>query len=115
MAVKFNYGKSRNTANKLIDKFGAQGAILRYPNFFPEPVLMAVVDYNNRQIDGTRILQTDKQILISPIAPGGGSVTSPEPNQDRVQDVTGAVFEVINVNTLSPAGTAVLIEVQGRQ
>ena len=94
--AKFDYGRSKNTAHRLIDKFGAAGAILRWPNYTPDPITLAVVAYDNRQIDGNRILASDKRILISPFAPNGAPVVEPQATQDRIQDASGNIYETLN-------------------
>ncbi len=118
--AKFNYARARNTANKLIDKFGATGSLLRYQapadrssraTYTPEPIKLVVIDYNAREVDGTRILATDKKILISPIGINGGINL-----EDRIMDAAGATYEIVPpINTVDPPGSAiVLFEVQGR-
>ena len=110
----FNYRKSQGTAHKLLDKFGAQGFILRYPNYTPEPVTLAVLNYQDRQIDGTRILAQDRLIYISPLNQFGGDLAEPHAEQDRIQDARGEVYEIIQSRPVRPGTTAVLFEVQGR-
>lgn len=109
----FNYPKSQNTAHRLIKKFGAEGFILRFPNYDPEPVTLVVTNYSNRQIDGTRIQQGDRQIFISPRNRFGGDLAEPR-LEDRIRDANGVDYEIVNSNPVKPATVAVLFEVQGR-
>ena len=113
MALKFNYGKSRRTAHKLISKFGAVGQLLRHPTFAPEDIIVAAVTYENRQIDGTRIRQSDRYLLIDTIKPDGTTLAEPKENRDRVV-FDGRTYELITCNPLSPAGVVVMYEGQGR-
>lgn len=111
---KFNYNKSQNTAHKLIDKFGAAGSVMRHATAYAaEPVTLVVVNYSNRQVDGTRIREGDRLIYISVKAPGGGIVAEPG-IADRIQDSSGVVYEIINSSPVAPAGIPVVYEVQGR-
>lgn len=120
MALKFNYGKSRNTANRLIDKFGAPGAILRYPDYDPDPCLVAAISYENRQIDGTRIRQTDRYMIVAATKPDGSLLSSPVAEQDRIRAIINADtgetqdYEIIKCDPLSPAGQIVMYEIQAR-
>jgi len=115
--AKFNYAKSQNTADKLITKFGALGQLLVYtkgvggarPTYTPRDVQMAVLEYDNRQVDGTRIKATDKMIYLS--AKGIAEIKS----TDRLRDAEGIEYEIVPpVKPLKPAGTTVYFEVQGR-
>lgn len=113
MALKFNYGKSRRTADKLINKFGAVGQIQRAPSFVGEDCVIAAVSYENRQIDGTRIRQTDRYLIIAATKPDGTLLAEPRAERDRAV-VDGKTYELINVQPLSPAGVVVMYEAQGR-
>jgi hypothetical protein len=115
----FNYGRAQNTADRLIKKFGGAGVILKFvapvdsrskPTYTRVPVALVVIDYNNRQVDGTRILATDKQIFVS-----AKSIAEITPD-DRVEDASGATYEIVPpVKLLDPSGSKnVLFEIQGR-
>lgn len=113
--VKFNYGKTKGLAVKLLDKFAGSGALLRYPNFSEEQVRMLVLDYTTRQVDGTRILLGDKRLLISPVSLSGRQVDLPQAEQDRVKTPDGKVYEIISCMETSPDGqTTLLYEIQAR-
>lgn len=119
--MTFNYAKTRGTAERLIARFGQVGAIRREtpgagPPYSPGPPTVAdhaatlvVLDYENREIDGTRILATDKKVLIA----AGGLAIEPGP-ADKVV-IGGAAHEVVDVKPLSPAGVVVLFEAQCRR
>lgn len=73
----FNYGRPQATAHKLIIKFGQPGSITRTTS--PDPVLggegtrvefpatLVPMTYDQRYINGTTILTTDRQIYISSV------------------------------------------------
>lgn len=71
------------------------------------PVVAVLFSYPQRLIDGTAILQGDEQAYISPIG-------APAIKPMDVMNIGGIVRTVINVKTLAPAGTVVLIEAQVR-
>lgn len=116
----FDYGRAAATAERLIRKFGAQGAIRREtpgsgPSYDPgEPILtdyaahIVLTDYSNREIDGQRILSTDRQALVEP-AIGVEPKTS-----DLLVTADGAILTIVNVDLLRPATTTVLFVLQVR-
>lgn len=114
--AKFNYAKSRNTASRLIEKFGQRGAIQRYtagsgrPTYPETPCDLVVLDYRTDQIDGTRITSKDRIIYISM-----KGIDFELAKEDRIRDGTGTVYEIIPpLKPLNPGGTTVYVEVQGR-
>jgi hypothetical protein len=128
----FNYARSINTADRLIKKFGQLGAIRRTiagggPSRNPGPatfefyrVSLAVLEYDVREVDGTNILSTDKQVYVS--VKGFSLVI--EPSKDAVvlggtwvaaQYQGGQVMTIIPpVKQLNPAGINVFWELQAR-
>jgi hypothetical protein len=119
MAAGFNYARSAATAQRLIEKFGQKGKLLKYvepasSNVKPtyttiNDVGMVVLDYSTRQIDGTRIQANDRMIYV-----GVRNVSDISP-VDRIQDATGATYEIIDpVKPLNPGGVVVFYEIQGR-
>lgn len=72
-------------------------------------VLVAVMNYSNKEIDGTLIQETDKKIYMST---EGLTVV---PDVADTLTVEGAAHEIINVIPLSPAGTVVFYELQARR
>lgn len=108
MASKFNYARSQATAKRLITKFGQVGAVQRYPDYTDTPVNMVVLEYSTRDVDGTRITAKDRRIYVE-------NVPFEISKNDRIKDAAGTVYEIIPpVKPLSPAGTIVFTEVQGR-
>lgn len=118
--MTFEYARSAATAERLIRKFGAAGAIRREtpgsgPSYDPgKPTItdyaahIVLTDYFNREIDGQRILSTDRKALIEP-AIGIEPTTS-----DLLVAADGAILTVVNVDLLRPATKTVLYVLQVR-
>ncbi|MCJ8053859.1 hypothetical protein GB928_018545 [Shinella curvata] len=112
------YARLQATADRLIKKFGQQGTVTRVAQSGPayDPVLtptdypcqLVVMEYEDRAVDGTLILRTDKLIYI---ATHGLSITL-----DRADTINagGQTFAIENVKQINPAGLVVYYEVQGR-
>lgn len=115
----FDYARSRATAERLIAKFGAVGAIRRSvtsgPDYDPEitdtdyACTLVTLEYDDAKVDGTLIRKTDKLIYVST---AGLSITLAE--SDKVV-AAGDVYAIENLKPLSPAGIVVFWEVQGRR
>ena len=118
--ASFDYAKSAATADRLITRFGQAATLIRQvqisgPDYDPtfakqsRDCTIAVLDYENREIDGTRIQAGDKKVLVSAVG------LSPEPSTvDRI-DIGDEEHAIISVKPLSPAGTPVFYEVQARR
>lgn len=116
----FDYSRSVATANRLIDRFGQTGYIVRRgsatgdewnPTFAADAehaCRLVETDYTAREIDGTLILASDKKLLVAV----SGLTITPAPS-DRVK-VGGANYEIVSVMPLQPGGTVILYEIQGR-
>lgn len=114
----FAYPATAATATRLLKRFGADCTIKRVtgseydtatatmvPTYDPLPSTAAVFDYAQKYIDGTLILQGDKQAYCAPdVAPVQG---------DQF-DWQGVTYTVIAVKPVSPAGVPVLFEAQLR-
>ena len=112
------YARLQATAERLVAKFGQQGTVTRMEPSGPayEPMLtptdypckLVVMDYEDRAVDGTLILRTDKLIYLST---QGLSITL-----DRADTISagGQTFAIENVKQINPAGLIVYYEVQGR-
>lgn len=117
----FDYAKPLATANRLIARFGQRGAIRRLtpgngPSYNPGqptatnyPADFAIVSFMAKEVDGTRILQSDRKALLSP-----GSLTITPTTADQII-IGGVVYSIQNVDVLAPAGTAVLYTIQCRR
>lgn len=117
----YDYARAKATADRLIEKFGQLGAIRRTgaptgPAYDPTPgattdypARFAMLDYKASEIDGTRILQSDRKVLLAP-----GTLSITPSTSDKV--VAGSeVLSVVDVEFLSPAGTVVLYTLQCRR
>jgi len=116
----FDYARAAATAERLIRKFGAPGAIHREtpgsgPSYDPgpptvtdHPAHIVLTAYSNREIDGQRILSTDRKALVEP-AIGIEPTTS-----DLLVTADGATLTVMSVDLLRPATTTVVFVLQVR-
>lgn len=117
----FNYARSKQTAERLIKRFG-QSASLKLttpgdgpaynpgePTVTTYPCTLAIFDYRNSERDGTLIRAGDKLVYLST---EGLSVT-PETSDHLV--IGGLDHSIVEVQPLSPAGTAVYFQVQVRR
>lgn len=117
--AQFDYARARQTAERLIAKFGTAGAIRRTvtsgPDYDPEitdtdyACTLVTLEYDDAKVDGTLIRKTDKLIYVST---AGLSITLAE--SDKVV-AAGEVYAIENLKPLSPAGIVVYYEVQGRR
>lgn len=119
----FNYARPLASANRLIAKFGQLGAIRRVgegtgPEWDPTPgsavdhdAFMAVLDYDSTDVDGTRILATDKYVLVAV-----GNLPIEIGLSDKVVEADGTVYSIVPpLKPLKPAGTIVFYEIQARR
>lgn len=118
----FDYARPLATANRLLTKFGQAGAIRRTEivggsDFDPgeeiitdHPATFVVTSYAAKDIDGTRILATDKKAMIAP-----GSLTVEPTPADKLVDADGAVYNIVHVGTIRPAETTLLWVLQVRR
>lgn len=131
MVEKFDYIESQVDADELIEEFGQVGAIVRTtmappPNewtpgvettlYHPISVAVLPIDLQNagKDIDGTLVKASDKQVLTSVV---GLSVT-PTTTDVILLDgafvgddyLGGTAYTVQRCNTLAPGGTRVLYD-----
>lgn len=116
--MTFDYAKSRTTAERLIKRFGQSATLTQTASSGPsyDPVqtttdhecTLAVLSYNDSDIDGTLVQQGDKVVYLSA---EGLSVV---PTKDDRLKIGGEVHEIIYLMPLSPAGTVVFWKVQVR-
>jgi hypothetical protein len=118
----FDYSGPLATADRLIEKFGQNGfhripSQATGPKHNPTPgepidfpVRFAMVRYTAREIDGSRILATDRKALLSPV----GLVEQPALSHGLVE-ANGVTWKIVGVETLRPAETTVLITLQVRK
>lgn len=102
-----DYNKSAQTAERLIRKYGQPGKIRR--GGVNHDTVMAVLDFDAKEIDGTHVKVGDRKIYVSAlseigVAPG-----------DVLVDNAGNPYMVIPpVRSLSPAGINVYYRAQAR-
>lgn len=116
----FDYGRSAAQANRMIARFG-QPAVLERPTksgpaYNPtigtpgeHAVTVVVTGYDAKDIDGTRILATDKKVLL---AKGNMTIT---PTLSDLLKIGGEPHRIIDIRTLAPGGQVVLWTLQCRR
>lgn len=119
MTTRNDYAEDRADADELIDEFGQDGKLRRETktgsSYSPTitttdyDCTFVVLDYRNREIDGTRILSTDKKALLK-----AGSLAITPTTADKLV-IGGVAHAIMNVAPLSPGGTVVLYEIQARR
>lgn len=120
MVERHNYAEDVADAAELIEEFGQAGFLRRIVSTGPAnnptqtktdyDAVFAVLDYENRQIDGTRILATDNLVYLSAKdLPIKVTVT------DKLVDAEGLVYNIVRPKRLSPAGVIVFWEIQARR
>jgi hypothetical protein len=120
--MTFDYSRMVATSNRLIERFGQLGSIQRPgtptgPSYNPTPgtptshaARFVITAYSSREVDGTRILTSDKKALISP-----GSLSIDPTMTDLLIEADGASWKIVDVETLRPAGTTLLYTAQVRK
>lgn len=121
--MTYDYGRAKSTADRLLEKFGQLGKVRRTgaptgPAYDPTPgvdvdhdAFMAVLDFDTSEIDGTRVLATDKYVLLAV-----GNLPIALALDDKLVEADGTVYRIIPpLKPLSPAGTVVMYEVQARR
>lgn len=116
--AKFNYARSVQTANRLIDKFGQIGAIRRTETSGDPwdpgtsdtdyPCTLVALDYDQKDVDGTVIKAGDCKVYVAV----AGLAIVPTTTDHVI--IGGKVYTVIQVKPLSPAGTTVYFDLQCR-
>lgn len=112
--TKFDYSRPAATAKRLLDRFGQAGAISRSTpgGYDPEtgptdpvelqsPCTVALLEFDNRQIDGELVKIGDRRALIAPDV-------SFEPQAGDSLTVGSDVLQVVRNRPVSPAGVVVL-------
>ncbi|KAF1045609.1 hypothetical protein [Xylophilus sp.] len=114
----FSYATMAATASRLLKRFGAKASISRIVDgsYDPAtgnnpggtqvfPTVAAIIDYEDRLVDGTMILRGDLRALMDPRV---------QPIQGDRLTWKGKSFAVISVKAVSPAGLVVLYDAQVR-
>jgi hypothetical protein len=116
----FNYARAQATALRLLDRFGQAGEIWRdvpgggpvwdpgEPTIQKIPCTVAVLKFDNKDIDGTLIKASDKKVYI---AAKGLAIVPVTTDKLMIGEVSHSLVRVMPLN---PAGTTVYCEVQAR-
>ncbi|QKV17851.1 hypothetical protein [Oricola thermophila] len=118
--MTFNYAKTRDTADRLIARFGQVAKLIVLDATGGDPwnptvteteteVTVAVFDFANSEVDGTLIQQGDKRVYL---ASDGGRVT---PDTSNKLEIGGVRHEIVRVSPTSPGGLDVFYEIQARR
>jgi hypothetical protein len=118
----FDYTRALATANRLIERYGKLGAVRREgeatgPVYDPtpgepddHPARFAIVEFEADEIDGTRILSTDKKALVAP-----GTLPIDILPSDLLVEADETVWNIVPpVGKLRPATTTLLYTLQVR-
>ena len=117
----FDYARAVATADRLIKKFGQAGKVRRPtttgPGYKPtagapddHDARFAVIKFALKDVDGTRVLVTDKKVYLSaaglPVVPTAS---------DKLVEADGGELKIVAIEPLKPAGTVVFYEIQARR
>lgn len=116
----FDYAKMAATARRLLTRFGSTVDIVRETGGGYDPVTGTttpgtettyqpkgvLLKYPDRLIDGTRILQSDRRLILDDTV---------NPNASDKPVVQGEEWNIQDIATISPAGTPIIYEVQVRK
>jgi hypothetical protein len=120
----FDYAALEARAAAILDKFGVASKLRRWTKGAYSPsdrksgdgsttdhdVTVAVVDYDEDEIDGTLVQQDDVKGIMK------GSDEAPTLNDKVIVPAGGTVYEIIRINTVSPdRTTAVVYQLQLRK
>ena len=118
----FDYSRPVATANRLIERYGQLGAVQTPgpplgPTYDPgepvpvnTPARFVIVGFEAKELDGSRVLATDKKALVAP-----GVLTSDPTPADRLVEANGVSWSIVGVDTLRPAETTLLWTLQIRR
>lgn len=115
--MTFNYDKARETAAKIINKYGALGSLIKKgseagdfdengdpvtptPDSIINGIITPIVKYKNHEIDGKSIVNGDGWVFFH---------SDSEPEIDMQATVNGKTFRVISIDKLSSPDNDVVI------
>lgn len=111
----FDYDDMAETADEMIQEFGATGSIIRItpgngpsynpgnPTETPHPARLVITAFKANEVDGTRIRATDKKAIVSAV----GLAVAPRVD-DALLDADGERLKIVEVMPLRPAQTTVI-------
>lgn len=115
--MSFDYLKTKGTADRLINNFGASLAFSRETGETFDPTTgqttattqsfnrdVVWAEYRNQEIDGTTVQQGDARLIISGEVKIGDRVTK-----------NGTEWRILDVSPLQPADLAIIHIAQARQ
>ena len=126
MADRFDYGPTHATAQRLLDRFGQDGALRRRVegsvgsgdpwnpgsqtggSTTDYPVRLVLGDYTARERSGSNVGATDKRAYIST----EGLPDDLEPRADDELVVGGDAHAIVSLTAVNPGGTVLLYEAQ---
>lgn len=119
--MSFDYSEAASVASELLADFGALVTLTRITPGVYDPDTGTVtntgathiangikLDYEQRAIDGTNILQGDQRVYLDPLM-------AATPQAGDTLTVGAEVFTVVRSRPLSPAGVCVLHDIQVRR
>jgi hypothetical protein len=114
----FDYLKTRGTAEKLIENFGQDATLTQYANsgtaYNPtrtgtdHTCRLVVTEYADRDVDGTLVLRTDRNVIIST---AGLAVI---PSKADTLTIGGVAHQIVEIMPLEPGGIVVIWQAQVR-
>lgn len=119
--ASFDYARAVATADRLIKKFGQDGKVRRPTATGPgyKPTLgtpddydarFAVISFALKDVDGARVLATDKKVYLS----AAGLAVEPT-TSDKLVEADGKELKIVEVTPLKPAGAVVFYAIQARR
>jgi hypothetical protein len=121
MSEAFDYAELTEEVDDAIQLLGQAGTIIRRgaatgTPYNPTPgapvnhsCTLVVGNYRNNEIDGSRVLASDKKVVIAK-----GSLTI-EPSLSDKLVIGGVEHAILDVQPISPGGTVLMFEVQARR
>ena len=117
----FDYSRPKATADRLIERYGQTGILRRRTTTGPEydptegdpddhACRFVVADYEASEIDGTRVLATDKKALLAK-----GSLTIEPSLSDLLVESDASVYKIVGIKPLKPGSSVVMYELQVRR
>jgi hypothetical protein len=119
--MAFDYAETAADVDELLAEFGQSVTLTtrtggtyntatgtNTPTTATQTVTGVVLEWNQRNIDGSLVLVGDKRLLLSPVTTAGAALTAPAAN-DTVT-IGSAVYTIVRVVPLNPAGTVVMYE-----
>lgn len=119
--MTFDYARTVATADRMIERFGIAGTLRRPTSsgtaYNPTPgtpldyaCRFVVSDYSAMEIDGTRVLATDKKVMLAK-----GSLTVEPALSDLLADGPSSSYRIVAIKPLQPGATVVMWELQVRR